>query len=73
MDLTIWLLQRGKEDQKPGGPMFEQKLMLQGWLGGWGERKVEGIAHFKLMTSTPVVEAIARELCGAALAQARFG
>ena len=34
---------------------------------------VDGVAHFKLMASKPVVDTVARELCGAELAQARFG
>ena len=41
--------------------------------GGFRLEQVEAIAHFKLMVAEPVVTKIVRELCAAAMAQARFG
>ena len=39
---------------------------------GFRRDEIDGVQHFKLMTSEPVVEVVERELCAAALVQARF-
>jgi surfactin synthase thioesterase subunit len=40
---------------------------------GFRLASVDGVAHFKLMASEPVVALVLRELCGAAIAHVRFG
>ena len=40
---------------------------------GFRAEEIEAVMHFKLMSSTDVVELVQRELAGAALALARFG